>query len=123
MADLIAVGYWQSSDESPFPHPALLQGAGYSRETREGIASYLKSGARFASWMGWSYCRFRCGVADSALGDSDLSDGFCVWPQGLAHYGSRGRVTMYPVCTPKPANNAVGGCFAAAADAGSFDGR
>jgi len=36
--------------------------------------------------MGYSWCRFDCGVDDAEMGDSDFSDGLWVWPGGLTHY-------------------------------------
>jgi hypothetical protein len=36
--------------------------------------------------MGYSFCRFVCGVADTEMGGIDLHDGEWLWPQGLAHY-------------------------------------
>lgn len=48
--------------------------------------NYLCSGHRFASRMGYSFCRFACDAPPALMGDSDLTDGEWVWPEGLAHY-------------------------------------
>lgn len=87
MPDLIAVGYWQSDDsDERFPGPRTLVSKTYSLSVRKAICRYLDSGARFMDSLGYSFCRFQCGVPDSELGSSDLSDGYWVWPQGLSHY-------------------------------------
>ena len=36
--------------------------------------------------MGYSWCRFRCGIPDRELGCSEMTDGVWIWPDGLAHY-------------------------------------
>jgi len=45
--------------------------------------------------MGYSYCRFDCGIPDCEMGSIDLYDGVWVWPQGLVHY-----VEFHSVCLP-----------------------
>jgi hypothetical protein len=52
----------------------------------ERILAYLRSGYTFADWMGYSFCRFGCGVDGRPMGSSDRTDGEWVWPAGLAHY-------------------------------------
>ena len=84
--DLIAVGYWVSDRAPDLPHPRDFVGSGYDRGTRERICRYLDSGRVFESYLGYSHCRFQCGVICSEMGDSDLSDGQWVWPEGLSHY-------------------------------------
>jgi hypothetical protein len=44
--------------------------------------------------MGYSFCRFECGIPNNAMGDSDLSDGEWLWPEGLAHYVERHSVRL-----------------------------
>jgi hypothetical protein len=51
----------------------------------------------FARWLGYSFCRFRCGIDDHLMGSSDLTDGEWVWPAGLAHY-----VEEHSVFLPEP---------------------
>jgi hypothetical protein len=84
--DLIAIGYWQSDKEPEFPHPRQLVGARLPEALRENLCAYLASGKEFMAWLGHSHCRFRCGIADSAMGCRDLTDGVWVWPEGLTHY-------------------------------------
>ena len=50
------------------------------------VAHHLRSAKRADSCLGYSWCRFHCGVDDAKMGDSDFSDGLWLWPEGLAHY-------------------------------------
>ena len=111
---LKAVGYWRPSEKmlqreleygyggsrrapkeiaarrelppNPLPHPAWLVWAGWDPVELSGVLAYLRAGQEWIQFRGWSYCRFECGIAPSALGDRDLTDGVWVWPEGLAHY-------------------------------------
>jgi hypothetical protein len=81
------VGYWGTADEgSDFPHPSELMVPGGLGDLKENVVRYLASGREYLGWLGYSHCRFHCGVEDRDMGDRDLSDGLWVWPQGLAHY-------------------------------------
>jgi hypothetical protein len=94
---LIAVGYWVEDDDGEFgrslPNPRDLVGADYGPELVARISRYLESGATFMSWMGYSHCRFACGVG-GVPGCRDLSDGIWVWPEGLPHYVAAHNVTL-----------------------------
>jgi len=87
------IGYWNSLDdaercESDFPdptHPMLIDPQWLAGE-REEIVQYLKSGHSFISYLGYSSCRFKCGIDDSEMGTQDLTDGLWIWPSGLHHY-------------------------------------
>jgi hypothetical protein len=90
---LRAIGFWirDLRDES-YPAPQELVGA-LPEERRLSLAHYLESGATFGQYLGYSWCRFVCGAAESVaaqmdtrLGTRDLTDGTWVWPEGLAHY-------------------------------------
>jgi hypothetical protein len=81
---LLAVGFWSPHEFCPDPRD--LAPAQYPRELRSVVTAYLREGAVLREYLGYSYCRFGCGIADSELGCSDLSDGTWVWPSGLAHY-------------------------------------
>lgn len=88
---LRAIGYWREEGRPPgtdvwraSPH-VILALLGPQAPERQ-LASYLRSGHEFQAWRGWSRCRFKCGIADSMMGHSDLTDGIWVWPQGLVHY-------------------------------------
>jgi hypothetical protein len=71
---------------NPLPNPACLVWKGWSPTELPGVLAYLRAGQEWIQFCGWSYCRFDCGIAPSALGDRDLTDGVWVWPEGLAHY-------------------------------------
>ena len=88
---LRAIGYWREEWGPPgtdvwraSPHVILARLGAQAAQPQ--IASYLRSGHEFEGWRGWSWCRFKCGIDDSRMGDSDLTDGIWVWPQGLVHY-------------------------------------
>jgi hypothetical protein len=114
IASLKAIGYWRPSEAmlrreqeceyggvrrrrgeiaerraqppNPLPNPATLVWAGWDPAERAGVVAYLRAGQEWIQFHGWSYCRFECGIAPSALGDRDLTDGVWVWPEGLPHY-------------------------------------
>jgi hypothetical protein len=114
MASLKAVGYWRPSERivnhyrthgyvgrrrtaseiaalperppSPLPSPAALVAPGWNQADLPSVLAYLRAGQEWIRFNGWSSCRFECGLAPSALGDRDLTDGVWLWPEGLAHY-------------------------------------
>jgi hypothetical protein len=122
IGSLKAIGYWRPSEEmlrrelecgyggrprapeeiaarrkrpaNPLPHPAWLVWAGWDPAELLGVLAYLRAGQEWIQFRGWSYCRFNCGIAPSALGDRDLTDGVWVWPEGLAHYVERHSVRL-----------------------------
>ncbi|MFD1873094.1 hypothetical protein [Hymenobacter bucti] len=55
-------------------------------DERQRVVAYLRQGRSFVSWMGYSWCRFRCGISQGAMGADDLTDGTYCWPEGLTHY-------------------------------------
>ena len=83
---LKAVGYWRVPGARQWPRPQWLVRPGWRGEERESIAAYLRSGHVFVGWLGYSFCRFGCGIDCSLMGSCDLTDVEWVWPQGLAHY-------------------------------------
>ena len=86
MRDLTAIGYWRREGCESFPMPQALVSTEYVPSLCEAICRYLDSGAEFMGFLGYSFCRFRCGIPDSQMGCRDLSDGQWVWPEGLSHY-------------------------------------
>lgn len=83
---LKAIGYWYSEEASKFPHPRDLVDDHWEAGNRDRIARYLETAPRVLMWLGYSFCRFDCGVPPSEMGSSDMSDGVYLWPEGLAHY-------------------------------------
>ena len=83
---LIGIGYWRSLYESTLPDPAQFVDFAWPLAARQMVADYLQKGRRLHSWMGYSWCRFRCGVSIIDMGACDLTDGTYYWPEGLAHY-------------------------------------
>jgi hypothetical protein len=82
---LRAVGYWREELEL-LPHPRWFVRPRWRHTERPRIIAYLRSGHVYASYLGFSWCRFRCGIDDTEMGTSDLTDGQWFWPEGLAHY-------------------------------------
>jgi hypothetical protein len=81
-----AIGFWFSPQEVLLPRPQRLVDPGWARDERAAVASYLRAGAVVARYRGLSWCRFRCGIASSNMGSTDLGDAEWIWPEGLAHY-------------------------------------
>ena len=75
------VGYWFRTLD-----PRHLVDPQWARDERSALIRYLTDGHTLAECLGSSYCRFKCGIADSQTGCRDLTDGTWVWPEGLAHY-------------------------------------
>ncbi len=83
-----AIGFWIEPDipDHRFRHPIAFVDSEWDLAERRLVAHHLRSGKRADSCMGYSWCRFHCGVDDAEMGDSDFSDGLWLWPEGLAHY-------------------------------------
>jgi len=80
------IGYWMNDLREPdLPLPQELVGE-MSAPDREAVCRYLNSAQVFESYRGYSWCRFRCGVEDKAMGFREFTDGTWAWPEGLAHY-------------------------------------
>ena len=88
MADpkLIALGYWRSLHEPQLPDPAWFIDDTWPKPEQQQVLSYLRQGRSLLSFMGYSWCRFRCGAGYAEMGADDLTDGTYIWPEGLAHY-------------------------------------
>lgn len=85
MEGLILVGYWHSKDRPDLPDPAWFIDEQWDADTRQRVIDYLKNGKVVRRYMGFSWCRFRCGNGRHN-GTNDCSDGVYGWPSGLAHY-------------------------------------
>lgn len=79
------IGYWQE-DGAPWVHPSAFVDANWEVTSRDRIVQYLQSGAVVGEYLGFSFCRFQCGISNHQMGNAELTDGEWVWPQGLAHY-------------------------------------
>lgn len=55
-------------------------------EDRLRLARYLDAGVVYEMYLGYSWCRFDCGIDQTRLGTKELSDSRWVWPEGLSHY-------------------------------------
>jgi hypothetical protein len=84
MIKLNAIGYWHSFENPKAPEPAWFIDHNWSIEEKEKVINHLKNGQIIRSWMGFSWCRFRC--KNDGLGAADLTDGTYIWPEGLSHY-------------------------------------
>lgn len=85
---LRAIGFWKGyGADSRFHNPQeFVSDVPAEEEIRSQLARYLRSGRHVEGYFGYSWCRFQCGIDDSLMGSSDLSDGTWVWPEGLVHY-------------------------------------
>ena len=80
---LVLIGYWAGPDDDEWPHPADLVDETWDARERSIVARYLEHGVVANVWMGCSPSRL-CDRTDN--GALELTDGTCVWPEGLAHY-------------------------------------
>jgi hypothetical protein len=76
------LGFWETPENQTLPNPADLVDAGWDESERLWVADYLVHGQVAGSWMGASRCR----LCSRANGSRDLTDGYYLWPEGLAHY-------------------------------------
>jgi hypothetical protein len=89
MRELIGFGYWRSLHKPWLPDPARFIDASWATAERQRVVAYLSQGRLFRSWMGFSWCRFRCDIFLGAMGNGDLTDGTYCWPERLTHYISK----------------------------------
>src|SRR5262249_23966505 len=82
---LRAIGYWRE-DWDLLPHPRWLVRRRWRVGERTRMTEYLRGGRELAAYLGFSWCRFHCGIDDTFMGTRDLTDGVWVWPEGLVHY-------------------------------------
>ena len=82
----IAIGYWKEQDHLSFPDPIDFVNANISPQLRAIVSTYLENGKPFIPYLGYSWCRFRCGIEDHKMGSYSFTDGDYVWPEGLSHY-------------------------------------
>ena len=94
---LIAIGYWQSSNYPDLPHPKDFLNDLIDANERKLLINYLDKGQTVARYLGYSFCRFKCGTPDHEMGSSDLTDGMYIWPEKLSHY-----IKEHNVWLPEP---------------------
>ncbi|WP_206754386.1 hypothetical protein, partial [Lentimonas sp. CC19] len=109
--ELKSIGYWKERYSSEqlhtlkangndveelqrYPEPLLLVGSTWKEEKKKRIILYLNSGHRWSEQLGYSYCRFECGIAESSMGNSCLTDSTWIWPEGLSHYVEEHDITL-----------------------------
>jgi hypothetical protein len=83
---LIAIGYWQSESLPELPHPKDFQNDQITPDERKFLIDYLGKGKVVMMYLGYSFCRFKCGTPDHEMGNSCLTDGHYIWPEKLSHY-------------------------------------
>jgi hypothetical protein len=88
------IGYWTSESDPELPNPRDLVRPGWLGVERENLIRYLMNASFFRGSWGHSSCRFHCGVDDTDMGSSELTDGEWVWPEGLVHYVDRHEVLL-----------------------------
>ena len=94
---LSLVGYWNEADsEHNYIEPQALAGW-WDPLVKPKVVRYLESGRRAIDCLGYSWCRFNCGVPDERMGSGELTDGRWIWPEGLSHY-----VREHDVRLPEP---------------------
>jgi hypothetical protein len=76
------LGFWGSPENQALPNPADLVDTAWGEPERQWVADYLEHGLVAAGWMGASRCR----LCSRSNGSRDLTDGYYLWPEGLAHY-------------------------------------
>jgi serine/threonine-protein kinase len=91
---LRAIGFWFNDSQENLPLPQLLVDHSMPKGERLLLARYLRGGSRSEGYRGYSWCRFHCGERHEKMGDSDLTDGVWLWPEGLAHYVQRHDVVL-----------------------------
>ena len=86
---LTAIGYWQSDRQPELPHPKSFINDQINAEERKLLIEYLERGKVLMQCLGYSFCRFNCGIPDHEMGTANLTDGNYVWPEKLSHYVSK----------------------------------
>ncbi|GAB3832418.1 hypothetical protein [Hymenobacter jeollabukensis] len=94
---LIGLGFWYSFYEPELPAPSAFIDQQWDAAERQGVVDYLRQGQELRCWMGYSWCRFHCGIPDSNIGAADMTDGTYCWPAGLTHYVEHHHVRL-PAC-------------------------
>lgn len=77
------VGFWCTGSDRTLPDPAKFIDKNWGGEEKEIVLKHLTN-RRFdrIAYKGWSDCR----ICKCQNGSEDVSDGYYIWPSGLAHY-------------------------------------
>jgi hypothetical protein len=95
---LLEIGFWADTHSGGRgPDPRLLVDPTWAKADRSTLANYLSNGLIWTVSMGFSYCRFNCGIPREEMGSVTLTDGTWAWPEGLAHY-----VGAHHIALPDP---------------------
>ena len=84
------IGYWAGEYDPGWPDVRRFVVAAPNKRERTRVVRYLRAGAGWRAYRGFSLCRL-CGCQN---GSSELTDGVWVWPEGLAHYVRRHDVRL-----------------------------
>jgi hypothetical protein len=83
---LTLIGCWITElDDQRLPAPQEFVGHMPAAD-RARLADYLAAGKVHEAYLGYSWCRFECGIPARQMGTQLLADGTWAWPEGLAHY-------------------------------------
>jgi hypothetical protein len=83
---LKSIGLWITGLQDELrPAPQELVGE-MRAEDRLRLARYLDAGMIYEMYLGFSWCRFGCGIDQTRMGTKELSDSRWAWPEGLSHY-------------------------------------
>lgn len=85
-ASLKGIGYW--GPESGWPDPRDHVDLSWDPQERGLVAAYVRGAPRNRHWrfLGFSSCRFACGITPEDLGTGERSDDAYIWPVGFVHY-------------------------------------
>lgn len=83
------VGFWRDPDDprtDDLPDPHDMVDPAWDPAERAAVIDYLRKAQRGPSAMGYSWCRFRCGIPKNQMGAADFHDDVYAWPEGYPHY-------------------------------------
>ena len=84
---LLEIGFWADTySGGRGPDPRLLVAPTWAKKDRAKLMDYLNNGLVWRAYLGFSFCRFNCGIPRGGMGSLTLTDGTWAWPKGLAHY-------------------------------------
>ena len=83
------IGFWIDPDDPEtqhLPDPRQFIDTGWNPRERDQVIRYVRQGEEEDACLGYSWCRFECGIPNEQMGNRDLTDGDYVWPEGYVHY-------------------------------------